>query len=62
MPLNLIFNKLIASLTEHQVLFSLDRVHMILDEMIQNGCIVESNKTKILAPIQLMDQVCALKR
>ena len=40
-----------------QIMFNLDRVHMILDEMIVNGCIVESNRNKILAPIQVMDQV-----
>ncbi|KAK2145166.1 hypothetical protein LSH36_697g00034 [Paralvinella palmiformis] len=36
------------------IMYNLDRVHMILDEMILNGQIVESNKTKILAPLQVL--------
>ena len=39
-----------------QIMFNLDRIHLILDEMIVNGRIVESNKSRILAPVQVLDQ------
>jgi len=45
---------------ELDVMFNLDRVNMILEEMIVNGKIVETNKCNILAPIQVMD--AAMKR
>lgn len=41
---------------ELDIMFNLDRVHMILDEMIMNGQIVETNKNRILAPITVLDK------
>lgn len=38
-------------------MFKLDRVHIILDEMVLNGCIVETNKTRILAPLLVLDKM-----
>jgi len=35
---------------------NMDRVYMILDEMIANGQIVESVQSRILAPLYVMDQ------
>ncbi|KAJ8353522.1 hypothetical protein SKAU_G00210890 [Synaphobranchus kaupii] len=32
-------------------MFNLDKVHIILDEMILSGHIVETNKSRILAPL-----------
>jgi len=37
-------------------MFNLDKVHMILDEMIMNGQIVETNKNRILAPVAVLDK------
>ena len=37
-------------------MFNLDKVHMILDEMIMNGQIVETNKNRILAPVSVLDK------
>ncbi len=37
-------------------MFNIEKSHMILDEMIMNGRIVETNKTNILAPIQVLDK------
>ena len=37
-------------------MFNLDKVYTILDEMVMNGCIVETSKTRILEPIKLMEQ------
>uniref|UniRef100_A0A3B4ZE57 AP complex subunit sigma n=1 Tax=Stegastes partitus TaxID=144197 RepID=A0A3B4ZE57_9TELE len=39
------------------IMFNLDRVHVILDEMIQNGHIVETNKSRILAPLTAIDKM-----
>ncbi|XP_023130176.1 AP-4 complex subunit sigma-1 isoform X4 [Amphiprion ocellaris] len=40
-----------------RIMFNLDRVHVILDEMIQNGHIVETNKSRILAPLSAIDKM-----
>ncbi|KFQ75889.1 AP-4 complex subunit sigma-1 [Phaethon lepturus] len=39
------------------IMFNLDRVHIILDEMVLNGCIVETNRNRILAPLSVLDKV-----
>lgn len=38
-------------------MFNLEKVHIILDEMILNGHIVETNKTSILTPLLVLDKV-----
>ncbi|XP_051662263.1 AP-4 complex subunit sigma-1 isoform X3 [Manacus candei] len=40
-----------------RIMFNLDRVHIILDEMVLNGCIVETNRNRILAPLFVLDKV-----
>ena len=37
-------------------MFSLEKVHMLIDEMVMNGRIVETNRSRILAPVQVIDQ------
>ena len=32
------------------------QAHFIVDEMLMNGCIVETNKQNILAPVQLLEK------
>lgn len=44
------------SVTSVQIMFNIDRAHMILDEMVMNGHIVETNKSRILAPIAVMEK------
>ncbi|KFW81924.1 AP-4 complex subunit sigma-1 [Manacus vitellinus] len=39
------------------IMFNLDRVHIILDEMVLNGCIVETNRNRILTPLFVLDKV-----
>ena len=36
-------------------MFNMDKVHIILDEMIQNGHVVETNHSRILAPLSALD-------
>jgi AP-4 complex subunit sigma-1 len=33
-----------------------DAVHYILDEMLLNGCIVDTNKANVLEPVALLEQ------
>jgi AP-4 complex subunit sigma-1 len=42
---------------ELDIMFHLDRAHFILDEMVMNGCIVETNRTKVLSPVQVLDSL-----
>jgi hypothetical protein len=41
---------------ELDIMFHLEKVHFMLEEMVMNGCIVETSKQNILAPIQLMEK------
>ena len=34
----------------------LQQAHFIVDEMLMNGCIVETNKQNVLAPVQLLEK------
>jgi len=38
------------------LLLNIDRVHMIIDEMISDGRIVESSQSRILAPMHVLDR------
>ena len=37
-------------------MYQLEEVHFLVDEMVQNGFIVETNKANILRPIALMER------
>lgn len=37
-------------------MFNLEKAHFVLDEMVMNGHIIETNKVNILAPIHLLDK------
>uniref|UniRef100_A0A8C2VF27 AP complex subunit sigma n=1 Tax=Chinchilla lanigera TaxID=34839 RepID=A0A8C2VF27_CHILA len=43
--------------SELDIMFNLDKVHIILDEMLLNGCIVETNRARILAPLLILDKM-----
>jgi AP-4 complex subunit sigma-1 len=38
-------------------MFHLEKAHFIVDEMISNGYVVETNKTKILEPVQILEKM-----
>ncbi|KAK6307450.1 AP-4 complex subunit sigma-1 [Coregonus clupeaformis] len=46
-----------SRVSELDIMFNLDKVHIIIDEMIQNGHIVETNKNRILAPLLALDKM-----
>lgn len=52
-----VLDKYFSRVSELDIMFNLDRVHIILDEMIQNGHIVETNKSRILAPLTTIDKM-----
>lgn len=52
-----VLDKYFSRVSELDIMFNLDRVHIILDEMIQNGHIVETNKSRILAPLSAIDKM-----
>ncbi|KAM9354343.1 AP-4 complex subunit sigma-1 [Pholidichthys leucotaenia] len=52
-----VLDKYFSRVSELDIMFNLDRVHIILDEMIQNGHIVETNKSHILAPLSAIDKM-----
>jgi AP-4 complex subunit sigma-1 len=35
------------------------QAHFLIDEMLMNGCIVETNKVSVLAPMQLLEKATA---
>lgn len=37
-------------------MFNLEKAHFILNEMLMNGCIVETNKANVLRPIHLLEK------
>ncbi len=45
-----------CSLINIQIMFNIDKAHMILDEMIMNGQIVETNKNRVLAPVAVLEK------
>ena len=49
-------DKYFENVCELDIMFNLEKAHFILDEMVMNGCIIETNKTNVLAPIQLLDK------
>ncbi|XP_027734573.1 AP-4 complex subunit sigma-1 isoform X2 [Empidonax traillii] len=52
-----VLDKYFSRVSELDIMFNLDRVHIILDEMVLNGCIVETNRNRILAPLLVLDKV-----
>ena len=49
-------DKWAGSICELDIMYQLEQVHFLLDEMVQNGCIVESNKQNVLRPLDLMEK------
>ncbi|XP_072425100.1 AP-4 complex subunit sigma-1 isoform X2 [Chiloscyllium punctatum] len=52
-----VLDKYFSRVCELDIMFNLDKVHIILDEMILNGRIVETNKSRILAPLLALDKM-----
>jgi len=44
---------------ELDIMFNLEKAHFIVQEFIMNGCIVETNKSNVLAPVLQIDKLSA---
>jgi AP-4 complex subunit sigma-1 len=42
---------------ELDIMFNLEKAHFIVQEFIMNGCIVETNKSNVLAPVLQIDKL-----
>ncbi|KAL8276056.1 hypothetical protein Esti_000004 [Eimeria stiedai] len=49
-------DKFFENVCELDIMFHLEKAHFIIGEMIMDGCIVETNKTNIMAPIQMLEK------
>ncbi|XP_013886307.1 AP-4 complex subunit sigma-1 [Austrofundulus limnaeus] len=52
-----VLDKYFSRVSELDIMFNLDSVHIILDEMIQNGHVVETNKSRVLAPLTAINKM-----
>ncbi|CBZ55326.1 putative AP-4 complex subunit sigma-1 [Neospora caninum Liverpool] len=48
-------DKFFENVCELDIMFHLEKAHFILDEMVMDGCIVETNKANVLSLIHMMD-------
>jgi len=49
------FDKYFEQVCELDIMFNLEKAHIILDEMVLNGCIVETNQTEVLDSMGILD-------
>ena len=50
-------DKYFENVCELDIMYNIEKAHYILDEMIMNWQIVETNKTLVLAPLYVLDKV-----
>jgi AP-4 complex subunit sigma-1 len=50
------FDKYFENVCELDVMFNVDKAHFILEEMVANGAVIETNKMNILQTLMLMDK------
>ena len=49
-------DKWAGSICELDIMYQLEQVHFLLDEMVMNGYIIETNKMNVLRPLDLMER------
>ena len=49
-------DKYFQNVCELDIMFNLEKAHFIVDEFLSNGCILDANRTNVLAPILLIDK------
>ena len=52
-----ILDQYFGNVCELDVMFKLDKVFYILEEIIQNGDVVDNNENVILGPLKVLDKV-----
>ena len=55
-----VLDRYFGNVCELDIMFNLEKAHFILDEMVMNGCIIETNKNNILSPVMLLDKTGSL--
>ncbi len=50
------FDKYFESVCELDIMYNIEKAHYILEEMIQNGHIIENNRNIILGPLHSLDK------
>ncbi|GBG34003.1 AP-4 complex subunit sigma [Hondaea fermentalgiana] len=50
-------DKYFSNVCELDIMFNLEKAHFILNEMVQNGHVVEANKANVLKPITMLDSI-----
>ncbi len=49
-------DKYFGNVCELDLMYHFDKAHYIIDEMIMNGCIVDTNRSNVLNPLALLDK------
>ncbi|CAG9330048.1 unnamed protein product [Blepharisma stoltei] len=49
-------DKYFENVCELDIMFNIEKAHFVLDEMVMNGCILETNKTIILGQISAIEK------
>ena len=49
-------DKYFENVCELDIIFNLEKAHFLLDEMVMNGYIIETNKANVLKPILLLEK------
>ncbi len=44
-------DKYFENVCELDIMFNIEKAHFIIDEMVMNGCLVETNRASILNPV-----------
>jgi AP-4 complex subunit sigma-1 len=50
------FDKYFENVCELDVMFNVEKAHFILEEMMANGAVVETNRMNVMQPLILMDK------
>ena len=49
-----------GAVCELDIMFNLETVHYVLDEMVSGGCVVDGCRANVLAPVQLLERSAPL--
>ncbi len=49
-------DRFFENVCELDVMFNVEKAHFILEEMLANGCVVDTNKTNVLQSVMLMEK------
>ena len=53
-----LLDQFFGNVCELDIMFNLEKAHFILNEMVMNGHIIETNKANALRPVVMMEKAC----